>query len=50
VAVGVKVTLCAAVPGPGAVLGVVKVKLPGTEVAPETADPPVSVEEAKVCP
>jgi hypothetical protein len=43
--VGVKVTLCEAVPAPGAVVGVVKVKLPaGVDW------PPDSVEDASVWP
>ncbi len=45
VSVGVKVTLCADVPAPGAVAGVVQAKLPATD-----AEPPVRVEEARVCP
>ena len=45
VSVGVKVTACKAVPATGAVLGVVKAKLPaGVEV------PPVSVADASVWP
>ena len=43
--VGVKVTLSEGVPAGGAVVGVVQAKVPGTD-----AVPPVSVEEAKVCP
>ena len=43
VSVGVNVTSCAAVPAAGAVLGVVKAKLPATEAAP-----PLSVEDASV--
>jgi hypothetical protein len=43
--VGVKVTLSDGDPAPGAVLGVVQAKVPPTE-----AVPPVSVEEASVCP
>jgi len=43
--VGVKITDCDAVPAPGAVLGVVNVKLPPTE-----ADPPDRVDEASVWP
>jgi hypothetical protein len=45
VSVGVKVTLWPAVPAVGAMPGVVKVKLPAT-----AAVPPLSVEDAKVCP
>jgi hypothetical protein len=45
VSVGVKITLCDAVPTPGAVVGVVKANDPaGVEV------PPDSVEEASVWP
>ena len=43
--VGVKVTLCGAVPAPGARVGLVKAKLPGV-----LADPPLKVAEASVCP
>jgi len=43
--VGVKVTLCEAVPTFGAVDGVVKAKLPGTDPTP-----PLKVELVKVCP
>jgi hypothetical protein len=43
--VGVKVTLCAAAPTAGVVVGVVNAKLPATEPVP-----PLSVEEASVCP
>ena len=42
---GVKVTLCEAVPALGAVAGAVKVKLPGTDPTP-----PLKVELASVCP
>jgi len=45
VSVGVKVTLCSELPAGGAVVGVVKAKLPGTAVVP-----PLNVEEASVCP
>ena len=45
VSVGVKVTLCEAVPAPGAVDGVVNAKLPETD-----ATPPLNVDEARVCP
>ena len=45
VSVGVKVTLCEAVPALGAVDGVMKAKVPATE-----ATPPLNVEEARVCP
>jgi hypothetical protein len=43
--VGVKVTLCEEDPKGGTVVGVVKAKPPGTD-----ATPPVSVDEARVCP
>ena len=43
--VGVKVTLCDAVPNPGAVDGVVKAKLPATECMP-----PLKLELANVWP
>ena len=42
---GVKVTDCGFVPTGGAVLGVVKVKVPAGVDAP-----PLSVDEASVCP
>ena len=42
---GVNVTLSDAVPSSGPVPGVVQAKVPPTE-----AEPPVNVEEAKVCP
>ena len=45
VSVGVKVTPCAVVPVAGAVLVVVKANVPAT-----LAVPPLSVEEARVCP
>ena len=41
--VGVKVTACAAVPVAGAVLGLVKAKVPATEAAP-----PLRVDDARV--
>ena len=44
-AVGVNVTLCAAVPADGAVVGVVNAKVPAT-----LPTPPLSVELASVCP
>jgi hypothetical protein len=43
--VGVKVTLCAAAPTAGVVVGVVNAKLPGTDPVP-----PLSVDAASVCP
>ena len=45
VSVGVKVTLWAAVPAAGTVLGEVKAKAPATE-----AEPPLSVDEDSVWP
>lgn len=45
VSVGVKVTLCSELPADGAMVGVVKAKLPGTAVVP-----PLNVEDASVCP
>ena len=48
---GVKVTLCGPV-AVGAVAGEVKAKPPGNQAAVmgEAAEPPVSVDEASVCP
>jgi hypothetical protein len=43
--VGVKITLCEAMPTPGAVVGVVKANEPAGVEAP-----PDSVEDASVCP
>ncbi len=45
VLLGVKVTLCAAVPAPATVAGEVKANVPGVDEVP-----PVSVEEASVWP
>jgi hypothetical protein len=49
---GVKITVSDCVPAGGTVVGAVKVKEPETAdpVMGETADPPLNVEEASVCP
>jgi hypothetical protein len=47
---GKKVTLSDWAPAPGADVGFVNAKLPETEVLPETADPPLRVDDARVWP
>jgi hypothetical protein len=47
---GVKVTLSKCVPAVGAVAGIVNANVPGTGVLFDIADPPVSADEASVCP